>query len=75
MIRVRWVRVVRTGMELDAFAWGYESEPGVSVAAGAGAEVNIPTASELGLFAMSLGMLAAGAWVVKKRVPQPRHPA
>ena len=36
---------------------------------------NIPTVSEWGLFAMSLGLLAAGAWIVKKRVPQPEQPA
>ncbi len=30
-----WIGVVRTGMFLDAFAWGYETEPGVSIAAGA----------------------------------------
>jgi hypothetical protein len=35
---------------------------------------NIPTVSEWGLFAMSLGLLAAGAWVVKKRIPQAEPP-
>ena len=30
-----WIGVVRTGQELDAFAWGYETEPGVPIAAGA----------------------------------------
>ena len=31
-----WFGVVRTGFELDAFAWGYETEPGVPIPAGAG---------------------------------------
>lgn len=31
-----WIGIVRTGAEVDAFAWGYETEPGVSIAAGAG---------------------------------------
>jgi len=30
-----WVGAVRTGLELDAFAWGYETEVGVPIAAGA----------------------------------------
>lgn len=29
-----WVGVVRTGIELDAFAWAYETEPGVPIEAG-----------------------------------------
>ncbi len=29
-----WIGVVRTGRELDAFAWGYETEPGISIPAG-----------------------------------------
>ena len=29
-----WIGVVRTGITLDAFAWGYETEPGVPIAAG-----------------------------------------
>ena len=31
-----WIGVVRPGLELDAFAWGYETEPGVPIEAGAG---------------------------------------
>ena len=31
-----WVGVVRTGPGLEAFAWGYEDQAGVSIAAGAG---------------------------------------
>ncbi|KKK52571.1 hypothetical protein LCGC14_3103570, partial [marine sediment metagenome] len=31
-----WIGVVRTaGGDIDAFAWGYETEPGVPIAAGA----------------------------------------
>ena len=30
-----WIGVVRTGNLLDAFAWGYETTPGVPIAAGA----------------------------------------
>ena len=26
-----WISVERTGVELDAFAWGYETEPGVPI--------------------------------------------
>jgi hypothetical protein len=29
-----WIGVVRTGMEVDAFAWGYETTPGVAIPAG-----------------------------------------
>ncbi len=31
-----WIGVVRSGLELDTFAWGYETDPGVPIAAGAG---------------------------------------
>jgi hypothetical protein len=30
-----WIGIVRTGLWADAFAWGYETEPGVPIAAGA----------------------------------------
>ncbi len=40
-----WIGVVRTGFELDAFAWGYETEPGVPIAAG------IPAPGTLALLA------------------------
>jgi hypothetical protein len=30
-----WIGIVRTGHDLDAFAWGYETEVGVPIAAGA----------------------------------------
>ena len=33
-IQYGWIGVVRTGTELDAFAWGYETQPGVPIAAG-----------------------------------------
>jgi hypothetical protein len=29
-----WIGVVRQGMDFDAFAWGYETEPGVPIVAG-----------------------------------------
>jgi hypothetical protein len=29
-----WISVVRNGLDLDAFAWGYETEPGVPIIAG-----------------------------------------
>jgi hypothetical protein len=44
-----WIGVVRVGLELDAFAWGYETEPGVSIPAGAYPEPG------------SLALLALGA--------------
>lgn len=31
-----WIGVVRTGFLVDAFAWGYETTPGVAISAGAG---------------------------------------
>ncbi|KKK95342.1 hypothetical protein LCGC14_2673760, partial [marine sediment metagenome] len=37
-----WIGVVRTGAELEAFAWGYESEPGAPIAAGAGGPTGQP---------------------------------
>ncbi len=72
-----WVGVVRAGIELEAFAWGYETEPGVPIAAGAeggGGDPTVPTVSEWGLAAMSLSLLVAGTWVVRKRMPQARPP-
>ncbi len=33
-----WIGVVKTGIGLDAFAWGYETEPGVPICAGASAD-------------------------------------
>jgi hypothetical protein len=47
-----WIGVVRDGVHLDAFAWGYETEVGVPIAAGAG----IPAPGSLALLA--LGALA-----------------
>ena len=52
-----WVGVVRTGGELDAFAWGYETEPGVPIAAGA------PEPGTLALLAFG----AAGACARRRR--------
>ncbi len=44
-----WIGVVRTGLELDAFAWGYETEVGVPVPAGA------PEPGTLALLALGAG--------------------
>lgn len=102
-----WIGVVRPGLELEAFAWGYETEPGVPIEAGAPGEGAccgpgpcqeiteaeceamgwkyigdgvtceeagcnyIPTVSEWGLAIMALALLAAGTWVVRKRIPKP----
>ncbi len=46
-----WIGVVRTGIELDAFAWGYETTPGVPIEAG------VPEPNTLALLAF--GALAA----------------
>jgi len=47
-----WIGVVRTGMQLDAFAWGYETEVGVPIPAG------IPEPGTLALLAMgALGVI------------------
>jgi len=152
-----WIKVFRTGAEVEALAWGFESTPGVPINAGdpqpsdptgaccddatatcaeavtqdgceaaesrwggedsecatidpncafgaccgpwvcqettqTGCEAmggqfregttceqaacnNIPTVSEWGLAIMSLSLLAAGTWVVRKRIPQPKPPA
>lgn len=48
-----WIGVVRNGFELDTFAWGYETDPGVPVGAG------VPEPNTLALLA--LGFVAAGA--------------
>ncbi len=37
-----WIGVIRTGRELEAFAWGYETDVGVPVEAGAGGAVELP---------------------------------
>ena len=42
-----WIGAVRTGLELEAFAWGYETVPGVPIAAGA----EIPGPGTLALLA------------------------
>jgi len=47
-----WIGVVRTGTEVDAFAWGYESDVGVPIAAGA-----LPEPGSLSLFL--IGSIAA----------------
>ena len=52
-----WIGVTRSGHELDAFAWGYETEPGVPIAAGA------PEPGSLALLAFG----AAGACVRRHR--------
>ena len=50
-----WIGVTRTGNELDAFAWGYETEPGVPIAAG------VPEPTTLVLFAV------AGSLFIRRR--------
>ena len=42
-----WIGVTRTGPALDAFAWGYETEPGVPIAAG------VPEPGTLSLLVLS----------------------
>ncbi len=48
-----WIGVVRTGIELDAFAWGYETEPGVPIGAGA-----IPEPGTLAMLAVGVAAMA-----------------
>ena len=48
-----WIGVTRTGLELDAFAWGYETDPGVPIAAGA-----VPEPGTLALLAFGAGAAA-----------------
>ena len=55
-----WIGVVRNGQETDAFAWGYETEPGVPIPAGA---------PEPG----SLALLAFGAAGTMARRRRPRN--
>ena len=51
-----WIGIEKNGIALDAFAWGYETEPGVPIAAG------IPEPTTLALFA-----LAAGSLCIRRR--------
>jgi len=48
-----WIEVVRTGDALDALAWGYETEPGVPIAAG------VPEPGSLALLAFGAAGLAS----------------
>jgi len=48
-----WIGVVRTGIELDAFAWGYETDPGVPIGAGA-----IPEPGTLAMLAVGAAAIA-----------------
>jgi len=48
-----WIGVVRTGHDLDAFAWGYETEVGVPIAAG------VPEPGMLALLAFGVAALTA----------------
>lgn len=52
-IHYGWIGVIKTGLELDAFAWGYETEPGVPIAAG------IPEPGTLA--ALAFGAVVLGA--------------
>ena len=45
-IQYGWIGLVRAGQEVDAFAWGYETEPGVPIAAG------VPEPGTLSLLAL-----------------------
>jgi len=47
-----WIGVVRTGFDLETFAWGYETEPGVPIAAG------VPEPGTLALLAFGAAGLA-----------------
>lgn len=46
-----WIGVVKNGLHLDAFAWGYETEPGVPIPAG------VPEPTTLALVALGAGPL------------------
>ncbi|MCI0629089.1 MAG: hypothetical protein L0Y44_00365 [Phycisphaerales bacterium] len=54
-----WIEVERTGMNFTAYAWAYETEPGVSIDAG---EVPAPA---------TLGLLAVVAFRSSRRRPTP----
>ena len=47
-----WIGVNRIGFELEAFAWGYETTPGVSIPAGA-----VPEPGTLAMLALGAGAL------------------
>jgi len=48
-----WIGVVRTGLQGDAFAWGYETTPGVPIAAGAVPEPTTLSLLVLGALGLS----------------------
>lgn len=65
-----WIGVVRTGAEFEAFAWGFESDPGVPIEAG-DCGPDVPAVTGYGMIAMTLGALASGAWIFRKKRPKP----
>ncbi len=52
-----WIGVRRTGVALDAFAWGYETEVGVPIAAGA---TGVPAPGGLAVLAFGAAGLSRG---------------
>jgi len=58
-----WIGVVRTGMELDTFAWGYETEAGVPIPAGA-----IPEPGTLAALALGAAALLATRRRVRSQI-------
>lgn len=57
-----WIGVVRTATELDAFAWGYETEAGVPIPAG------IPEPGTLAALALGAAAVLAGRRRVRSQI-------
>ena len=65
-----WIAVERDGLNLEAVAWGYETDEKTPIAAGSPqSKVPVPTVSEFGMMGLALGLLAVGCYNRRRLFP------